>query len=252
VRVHLLNFCFTLCNIYLPPVVPVSPADLTNLISQLPPPFILLGDFNARNILWGAVRTDERGRSVHDVCAGFDLILLNTDAHTHLCLVSGTSSALDLAFCSPGLAVHVDWSVLPDLHGSDHYPVNLHIFTPSPAVSRHPNWINRRTDWDGFSQSLIFEDQEFPSVNSMVEYFTSTVSRAASQYVPSVVHHTSSHTCPVVDRRMSRRNSRSEASPKTFSSSPYIREFGVIQMLPCQGPTCHTRNQTHIMESLCL
>jgi hypothetical protein len=127
VRVHLPNLCFTLPNIYLPPVIPVSPADLTNLISQLPPPFILLGDFNTKNILWG-VLTDKRGRSVHDVCAGFDLILLNTGAHTHLCLGSGTLSALDLTFCSPGLAVNLDWSVLPDLHGSDHYPVNLHIY----------------------------------------------------------------------------------------------------------------------------
>jgi endonuclease/exonuclease/phosphatase (EEP) superfamily protein YafD len=45
---------------YLPPVIPASPADLTNLISQLSPPFILLGDFNAKKIPWGAVLTDER------------------------------------------------------------------------------------------------------------------------------------------------------------------------------------------------
>jgi hypothetical protein len=68
------------------------------LISQLPPPLILLGDFNAKNILWGAALTDERGRLVSDVSAGFDLILLNSGAHTHtqLCLGSGTSSALAL------------------------------------------------------------------------------------------------------------------------------------------------------------
>jgi hypothetical protein len=43
---------------YLPPVIPITSADLTNLIAQLPPP--LLGDFNAENILWCAVLTDER------------------------------------------------------------------------------------------------------------------------------------------------------------------------------------------------
>jgi hypothetical protein len=56
---------------------------LKNLVSQLQPPFILLFEFNAKNILWGAVLTDGWGRSVYDVCAGFDLILLNTGAHTH-------------------------------------------------------------------------------------------------------------------------------------------------------------------------
>jgi hypothetical protein len=63
--------------------IPVSSANLTNLIAQLPPPLILLGDFNAKNFLWGAALTDEGGRLVSDVCAGFDLIILNTGAHTH-------------------------------------------------------------------------------------------------------------------------------------------------------------------------
>jgi hypothetical protein len=32
--------------------VPVDPADLAGQITQLPPLFILLGDFVAKNILW--------------------------------------------------------------------------------------------------------------------------------------------------------------------------------------------------------
>jgi hypothetical protein len=58
---------------YLPLGVHIAPADLTNLIFQLPPPFIFLGGFYAKNIPWGSVLTD----------------------------------ALDLAFCSPELAVHL-------------------------------------------------------------------------------------------------------------------------------------------------
>lgn len=118
------------------------------------------------------------------MCAVFDLILLNTDAHMHLCVGSGTSFAVDLGFCSPGLAVHLDWSLLLDLHCRDHYPVNLHISTPSPTVSRHPNYITSRADWVGISQSLIFEDQKFPSLNTMVEYFISTVFQGTSQNIP--------------------------------------------------------------------
>jgi hypothetical protein len=92
-------------------------------------------------------------------CADFALVLMSTGAHTHLCLGSGALSSLDLTFCSPGTAVHFDWSVLPDLRGSDHYPVNLHMTAPSPTVSSPPKWITRRADWAGFSQSLAFEDQ---------------------------------------------------------------------------------------------
>jgi hypothetical protein len=61
------------------------------------------------------------------VFRGFDLILLNSGAHTHLCLGRGTSSAIDLTFYSPGPAVHLQWSVLADLHDSHHYMLNLHI-----------------------------------------------------------------------------------------------------------------------------
>jgi hypothetical protein len=117
------------------------------------------------------------------VYADFDLILLNTGAHTHLCLGPRASSALDLTFCSPGTAAHFDWSVLPDLHGSDHYRVNLHMTTPSPAVSSPAKCIIRRADWVGLSQSLRFENQNFPSVDSTVEYFTSTVLRAATPFL---------------------------------------------------------------------
>jgi hypothetical protein len=78
------------------------------LLSELPPSYTLLGDFNAEHILWGRNLTDDREALDYDVYADFDLILLNTGAHTHLCLGSGASSALDLSFCSPGIAVHFD------------------------------------------------------------------------------------------------------------------------------------------------
>jgi hypothetical protein len=101
---------FILCNIYLPPAIAVYSADLSNLIEQLFPPIILLGDFNAKKIL-----------RVVALYAEFHLIL-ERRVHTHLCLGSGTLSTLDLTFCSLQLAVHCEWSPLPDLHGSDHYP----------------------------------------------------------------------------------------------------------------------------------
>jgi hypothetical protein len=136
-RVHLPTFHLTPCNIYLPPAVTVYRPDLANLL----PVTITIHPsrgFNARYILWGGNLTDDRGTLVHDVRADFDSTVLNIGAYTHLCLESGTSSALDRYFCSPGISLHSDWSFLPDLHGSDHYPVNLHMTTPSPTLSSTP------------------------------------------------------------------------------------------------------------------
>ena len=43
----------TLCSIYLPPNSDIIAQELDNLITQLPTPYMLLGDFNAHNKLWG-------------------------------------------------------------------------------------------------------------------------------------------------------------------------------------------------------
>ena len=51
--------------------------------------------------------------------AEFHLIPLNTGSDTHLCLGSGTLSALDFVFSVPGLAIHVDRSAHPDVHSSN-------------------------------------------------------------------------------------------------------------------------------------
>ena len=46
----------TICSIYLPPDSNnFSANDFHNLIDQLPAPFLMLGDFNAHNPLWGAI-----------------------------------------------------------------------------------------------------------------------------------------------------------------------------------------------------
>ena len=42
-----------ICNIYLPNSQTLTLEDLENLKKQLPKPFIILGDFNSHNPLWG-------------------------------------------------------------------------------------------------------------------------------------------------------------------------------------------------------
>ncbi|VDI28048.1 Hypothetical predicted protein [Mytilus galloprovincialis] len=49
-----LDKTITLCSIYIPPNSIIDKAKLKNLTDQLPSPFILMGDFNAHNPLWGS------------------------------------------------------------------------------------------------------------------------------------------------------------------------------------------------------
>jgi len=46
----------TLCSIY--PAIVVNSTDLENLTAQLPPPILLIGEFNANSTLWGCSKTD--------------------------------------------------------------------------------------------------------------------------------------------------------------------------------------------------
>ncbi len=48
-----LHRTITICSVYLPPSQPIKLDELNHLYQQLPSPAILLGDFNAHNILWG-------------------------------------------------------------------------------------------------------------------------------------------------------------------------------------------------------
>ena len=61
----------TVCNIYLPPSVPVRGADLYHLFEQLPRPFVVVGDLNSHNPLWGSDHCDSRGRLFEEVFNDF-------------------------------------------------------------------------------------------------------------------------------------------------------------------------------------
>ena len=56
-----LHRVITLYSIYVPPSSRFSAKDLDDLVPQLPSPFILLGDFNSHNILWGSKDINDKG-----------------------------------------------------------------------------------------------------------------------------------------------------------------------------------------------
>ena len=43
----------TICSVYIPPSFSLNSQHLDNLLQQLPSQYILLGDFNGHNMLWG-------------------------------------------------------------------------------------------------------------------------------------------------------------------------------------------------------
>ena len=144
-----LHRVITLCSIYIPPSSRLSPKDLDDLVPQLPSPYILLGDFNGHNILWGSKDINDKCKIVESFIHNHGLCLYKTKSPTHLHPATGTYTSLDLSICFPTLLLDYDWKVHDDLCGSDHFPILLNNIGPAldEPVSR---WKLNKANWAQF------------------------------------------------------------------------------------------------------
>ena len=180
-----LNKTITLCSIYLPPRSPIDVKKLDHLIDQLPKPFILMGDFNSHHTLWGCMDINDKGRIIEDFITKHDLVLQNDKSSTYLHPTTGSYSSLDLTICSPRIFPDFNWKVFDDLHGSDHFPIQ--VSEVGPSVQQRPQrWKLHKANWERFriqcEQSIhpnAFEDCEYPA-----ELFTSLLYSAAENSIP--------------------------------------------------------------------
>ena len=63
-----LNKTISICSIYVPPSSNLIRQDLDDLASQLPTPYIIMGDFNSHNPMWGSGNFNNKGRVVLLFC----------------------------------------------------------------------------------------------------------------------------------------------------------------------------------------
>ncbi|GBL94604.1 hypothetical protein AVEN_235678-1 [Araneus ventricosus] len=73
-RIQMHSF-ITVCSLYLPPNQSVDQTQLNNLISQLPVPFLLLGDLNGHSPLWGSPNSNTRGTQIVQLLTDHNLSL---------------------------------------------------------------------------------------------------------------------------------------------------------------------------------
>ena len=91
----------TLCSVYVTRSQIVTEQMMTELVRQLPPSVIIMGDFNAYHQLWGNTTTDARGRYVEDFITSNSLNIINDGNATRTTHHSET--AIDLTIISPCL-----------------------------------------------------------------------------------------------------------------------------------------------------
>ena len=73
----------TICSVYIPPSFALNSQHLDNLLQQLPSPYILLGDFNGHNILWGGQNNDSRGELIENFITKNDICIMNDKSYTY-------------------------------------------------------------------------------------------------------------------------------------------------------------------------
>lgn len=175
----------TICSIYLPPSSHWDHSDLITLVSQLPSPVLLLGDFNAHSSLWGCPSTDSKGIEINNFLLQGNLCLMNNKQPTYIHPATGTTSSLDLSFCDPSLYLDYDWNVYDDLCGSDHFPVILSHFGPQPIDSTQTYRL-KSADWNQFSTSWMMELQEdlLLQADDPIDEFTSVLLSIADRTIP--------------------------------------------------------------------
>ena len=183
----------TLCNIYVTPDEQITGQQINNLIAQLPRPFILAGDFNARSPTWGDTNENEHGRIIEDILSTTDVCVLNTGAHTHLDKRTGTTSAIDLALASPGVAAEIDWCVEPDTLGSDHFPCSIKFNNAFTGVlNTSPRFKLSEANWSLYKVLTYIDEriyQNIEDIDEVVDKFYNLVNTAADASIPTTMGH---------------------------------------------------------------
>lgn len=73
----------SLISIYLPGEEQINKQQIRNLIQQVHPPVVIMGDFNGHSESWGSSHRDTRGKIYEDLIDELNLIVLNNGSATH-------------------------------------------------------------------------------------------------------------------------------------------------------------------------
>ncbi|GFT76738.1 putative RNA-directed DNA polymerase from transposon X-element [Trichonephila clavipes] len=185
VRIHI-HSLVTVCCVYLPPNNVVPQVDLNQLVSQLPAPFILLGDFNGHSPLWGHDDTNSRGRQIEQLISDHCLCLLNHDEKTYFYASTRTFHSLDLAICSP-TATDVEFRGCKRSAQQRSFPSpSLAHVNGAGTRFRPPTYHFHRADWDKFTRLAIITGTmvQNRAVDEAVFNVTEAIRNAADAAIP--------------------------------------------------------------------
>ena len=106
---------------------------INTLIDRSLIPFILIGDFNAHDPVWGSNMQQIIGKNIKDLLNQEGLCISYDGSDTYLHPGNGSYSAIDLTICDPSLLLDFSWNVHDDLCGSNQFAIILENLFPSSS-----------------------------------------------------------------------------------------------------------------------
>lgn len=174
------------CSLYLPPGQVIRRQELEGLINQLPRPFLLLGDFNARSKFWYDSNYCARGKMVERLIEEGDFFFLDQDKSTHFSRRHKTFSHVDMSLCSIDLIDSFKWEVDEDFHNSDHAPIYLTSNQPRPRGGIK-KWLPAKANWAEFRDLTDMDIDilhESPDITTAASFLQDIIGNAADRTIP--------------------------------------------------------------------
>ena len=105
-----------------------------------------MGDFNAKNTLWGGDVINDRGRLAGNFLSRYQACVLNDGHPTHFHTQTDTLSSIDLSVASLEIVTDFNWKVSQELHGSDHFPIK----PTDELTASQARFVTAKADWPLF------------------------------------------------------------------------------------------------------
>ncbi|RVE42612.1 hypothetical protein evm_012732 [Chilo suppressalis] len=146
------NKCFV--SIYIPHPSSSIYDKVAAILSRLPKPILIMGDFNAQHRSWGSSSSSYYGARILDIVDKNNFCILNSGDPTRRTQPNEGISAPDLTISTPNLASFFSWSMLSSTFGSDHFPILISF--PKTVLKSRPtrkHRINNDSDsWEKFRE----------------------------------------------------------------------------------------------------
>ena len=182
------NNKFSICNIYNQPSFNYNLENIRNIITNLPEPYILMGDFNAHSPIWdeNCLEADNPGRKIELLMDELNLNCLNEEnTYTYLSHTNGAMSSIDITMCSTQIIDRFEWCTLEDRYTSDHAPILITCLRETEQ-ERPTRYITDHADWTKYkiTASSIPEFNEELHIEESYQILKNCIITAADNSIP--------------------------------------------------------------------